>query len=77
MSSREIQVGCYAGGRADESPRQVTIDGQPHTVARLFSESLEEEPSSRLWRRRFTLLTTDGLTLVVVQAADGKWYLEN
>ena len=76
MSLREIRVECYAGGRADERPRRVIIDGRAHVVARLLGESLEETLTSAIQNRRFVLLTTEGLTFEVIRAADGTWYLE-
>jgi len=76
MSLREIQVECYEGGRADERPRRVIIDGRTHIVARLLTESLHETKTSSDESRRFTLLTTEGIFLEVIRGANGRWYLQ-
>jgi hypothetical protein len=77
MSFREIQVECYAGGRADERPRRVIIDERTHIVARLLSESLDEGLPSANQSRRFRLLTDEGVLLEVIRSGDGAWYLSS
>ncbi|HSB09579.1 MAG TPA: hypothetical protein VLM38_08855 [Blastocatellia bacterium] len=52
------------------------MDGRTHIVARLLAESLEERVVSADQSRRFRLLTTEGILLEIVRAADGAWYLE-
>ena len=76
MKSRQVQVECYAGGRADERPRRVKIDKREHTVARLLSSSVEQSLDRNEQVRRFRILTDEGLTLEIVRASDGNWYLE-
>jgi hypothetical protein len=76
MTLRLIGVECYAGGRADERPRRLTIDGRQHTVARLLKESVEESRDDRQQTRRYKVLTDEGLVLEIVRC-DGDWYLDS
>ena len=71
-----ITVECYAGHRADESPRRVTIDKREHQVARLLDESVEESAVTRERMHRYRILTVEGLVLEVLRGADDLWYLE-
>lgn len=76
MTAETIEVEFYSGGRADERPRSVTIDGRKHVVARLLSDSLEEAgtPGGRGDRvHRYRILTEGGLVLELVQRHDGSW----
>ena len=75
MNPRPIKVECYAGGRAEETPRRIIIDGQVYLVARLLAESIEESLESKERTRRYKLLTDDGLTIEIKQLPDGQWYL--
>lgn len=75
MDLRAIKVECYAGSRADERPRRVIIDGREHLVARLLEETLDESSDSKAQRRRFKLLTDEGIVLDVIRSGDGEWYL--
>jgi hypothetical protein len=75
MELCSITVECYAGSRADERPRRVIIDGREHVVARLLEETLDESSDSKARRRRFKLLTDEGITLDVIRSGDGAWYL--
>ena len=76
MKLRRVQVHCYAGGRADEYPRRVVVDGLEYTVARLLCSSIEEDPKSKERRHRFTVRTEEGIVLEVVKASDDHWYLD-
>jgi len=73
MDLRAITVECYAGSRADERPRRVIIDGREHVVARLLEETLDEGSDSNARRRRFKLLTDEGILLEVIRSGDGAW----
>ena len=75
MKLRTIRVECYAGGRADETPRKISFDGREHVVARLLAESIEESPASNQQTRRYKVLTDEGLVLEVVRLSDGTWRL--
>jgi hypothetical protein len=75
MTFRPIRVECYAGGRADETPRRIRFDGREHVVARLLAESIEESLASNQQTRRYKLLTGEGLVLEVVRSSDGAWRL--
>jgi hypothetical protein len=77
MKHREIQVESYAGGRADERPRKITIDGYTHIVARLLAGSIEKGLESPDEVRRYELLTTGGSVLEVVRRPDGRWFLKS
>ena len=75
MKLRAIKVECYAGGRADETPRRISFDGREHVVARLLAESIEEPPASNQQTRRYKVLTDEGIMLEVVRLGDGTWRL--
>ena len=75
MSLRSVRVECYAGRRADESPRRIYFEGRAHLVARVLAESIEEPLASRQQVRRYKMLTEEGLVLEVVRESDGSWYL--
>ena len=75
MNFQRVQVECYSGGRADERPRRVTIDGRVHVVARLLSESVEQASGSTDRVRCFEVLTEEGLTVELIRTSDGNWYL--
>jgi hypothetical protein len=75
MKLRPIRVECYAGGRADETPRRISFDGREHVVARLLAESIEESPTSNQRTRRYKVLTDEGLVMEVVRFSDGTWGL--
>jgi len=75
MDLRAITVECYAGSRADERPRRVIIDGREHLVARLLEETLDESSDSKTQRRRFKVLTDEGIVLDVIRSGDGSWYM--
>ena len=75
MNRQRIHVECYAGGRADERPRRLIIEGRTHEVARLLNESLEESLTSKERSRRYRVLTDEGLEFEVVRSSDGDWYL--
>jgi hypothetical protein len=75
MTLRPIRVECYAGGRADETPRRIIIDGREHVVTRLLAESIEQPLGSNQQSRRYSVLTDEGLVLEVVRSTDGAWRL--
>lgn len=75
MKLRAIKVECYAGGRADETPRRISFDGREHVVARLLAESIEEPPASNQQTRRYKVLTDEGIMLEVMRLGDGTWRL--
>ena len=75
MTLRPIRVECYAGARADETPRRITFDGREYVVDRLLSESIDESISSRGQTRRYKVLTDEGLVLELVRSSDGSWHL--
>ena len=75
MDLRAITVECYAGSRADERPRRVIIDGREHVVVRLLEETLDESSDSKTQRRRFKVLTDEGIVLDVIRSGDGSWYM--
>ena len=75
MTLRPVIVECYAGGRADETPRRISFGGREHVVARLLAESIEQPFESNRQTRRFRVLTDDGLVLEVVRSDDGSWSL--
>jgi hypothetical protein len=77
MNPRRIEVDCYAGGRADERPRRVIIDGREHIIARLLGSSVEESAATRDRTLRFRVETDEGRVLVIRRDPAGEWYLES
>lgn len=77
MTLRPIRVECYAGTRADETPRRISVDGREHVVARLLAESVEQALGSNQQYHRYRILTNEGLVLEVVRSTDGAWCLES
>lgn len=75
MKLRTVRVECYAGGRADETPRRISFGGREHAVVRLLAESVEESPASNQQTRRYKVLTDEGLVLELVRSSDGTWGL--
>lgn len=76
MTLRPIKVECYAGSRADETPRVISVDGREHVVARLLAESVEESLESNQQTRRYKVLTDEGIVLEIVRSGDS-WRLES
>jgi hypothetical protein len=74
MTLRTVRVECYAGGRADKTPRRISFGGREHVVARLLAESIEESLESKQQTRRYKILTDEGLVLEVVNSGDA-WSL--
>ena len=77
MPRHSVRVECYAGTRADVSPRRIKFYGRKYVVASVLAETVEEQISSRQQLRRYKILTGEGLVLEVVRADDGSWYLES
>lgn len=75
MPLHPVRVECYAGTRADESPRRIYLNGCEHVVARVLAESVEEPLKSREQMRRYKILTDQGLALEIRRSSDGSWYL--
>ena len=75
MTLRTVRVECYAGGRADETPRRISFDGREHVVARLLAESFEESLAPNHQTHRYKVLTEEGLVLEVLRSSDGAWRL--
>jgi hypothetical protein len=73
MRSIEIQVECYAGGHAEETPRRITLDGQQHIVRRLLAETIEESAGTKEQTRRYKVLTDQGKVLEIVRSSEGVW----
>ena len=72
-----IEVECYAGSRADQTPRRVHIEGRSHMIRRLLGESIEESLDKRTRAHRYRLLTDEGLVLEIIRADGGKWFLKS
>ena len=75
MKLRAVKVECYAGGRADETPRRIILSECEHVVTRLLAESIEESPNSKKQTHRYKVLTAEGLVLEVLGFEDGTWNL--
>jgi len=74
MRQRTIIVECYAGTRADQTPRRIRFGGREHVVSRLLAESIEQ-PLGIGQQRRYKVLTEEGLVLELVRSSDGAWRL--
>ena len=75
MKHRKVSVECYAGTRADQTPRRIRFAGREHIVVHLLAESVEEPLASNQQTRRYKVLTDEGLVLEVVRSSDGAWRL--
>ena len=75
MSRSRITVQCYAGSRADECPRRITIQGREHFLTRLVSESVEESAEARERIHRYKVVTDAGIIFEILRKNDG-WYLD-
>ena len=71
-----VEVGCYAGGRGDETPRVVLLGGRELTVRverRWSEEPVGSGGSER--RRMFQIQLEDGRRYRLAQEPDGSWTL--
>jgi hypothetical protein len=71
-----VEVGCYAGGRGDETPRVVLLGG--HEVMLRVERRWIEEPvgtSGGERRRMFQIRLEDGRRCRLAQEPDGSWTL--
>lgn len=72
-----VEVGCYAGGRGDETPRVVVLGGREVTVQverRWIEEPVGSSGSTRR-RRMFQVQLEDGRRCRLAQEPDGSWTL--
>ena len=71
-----VEVGCYGGGRGDETPRVVLLGG--HEVLLRVERCWIEEPVGSTGgerRRMFQVQLEDGRRCRLAQEADGSWTL--
>jgi hypothetical protein len=73
-----VEVGCYAGGRGDETPRMVLLGGREVTL-RVEHRWLEEpvRPGGSERRRMFQVRLEDGRRCRLAQEPDGSWTLSH
>jgi hypothetical protein len=71
-----VKVECYAGSRANQQPRRVTINGVELFITLVIESSVEESASSRERIYRFKVMTEDGRILKLFKSIEGDWYLE-
>jgi hypothetical protein len=71
-----VEVGCYAGGRGDETPRVVLLGGREVTL-RVERRWIEERVGSGGGERRrmFQVQLEDGRRCRLAQEPDGSWTL--
>jgi hypothetical protein len=71
-----VEVGCYAGGRGDETPRVVLL-GEQEVTLRVERRWIEEPVGSSGGERRrmFQVQLEDGRRCRLAQEADGSWTL--
>jgi hypothetical protein len=73
-----VEVGCYAGGRGDETPRVVLLGGREMTLRverRWIEEPVGSSGSER--RRVFKVRLEDGRRCRLAQEPDGSWILSH
>ena len=73
-----VEVGCYAGGRGDETPRVVLLGGREVTLRverRWIEEPVGSSGSER--RRVFKVRLEDGRRCRLAQEPDGSWILSH
>ena len=71
-----VEVGCYAGGRGEETPRVVLLGGREVTLRverRWIEEPVGSSGSER--RRMFQVQLEDGRRCRLAQEPDGSWTL--
>ena len=71
-----VEVGCYAGGRGEETPRVVMLGGREVTL-RVERRWIEEPVGSSGGERRriFQVRLEDGRRWRLAQEPDGSWTL--
>ena len=71
-----VEVGCYAGGRGEETPRVVLFGGR-EVMLRVERRWLEEPVGSSGGERRrvFQVQLEDGRRCRLAQEPDGSWTL--
>ena len=74
-----VEVGCYAGGRGDETPRVVLLGGREVTlwVERRWLEEPVGSGGSERRRRMFQVQLEDGRRCRLAQEPDGSWTLSH
>jgi hypothetical protein len=73
-----VEVGCYAGGRGEETPRVVLLGGREITLGverRWIEEPVGSSSSER--RRVFQVRLEDGRRCRLAQEPDGSWTLSH
>ena len=71
-----VEVGCYAGGRGEETPRVVLLGGREvmlRVERRWIEEPVGSSGSER--RRMFQVQLEDGRRCRLAQEPDGSWTL--
>src|SRR5215213_9574078 len=70
-----VEVGCYAGGRGDETPRVVLLGGREVTVRveRCWIEEPVGSGGSTRRRRIFQVQLEDGRRCRLAQEPGGSW----
>jgi len=73
-----VEVGCYAGGRSDETPRVVLL-GEQEVTLRVERRWIEEPVGSTGGerRRKFQVQLEDGRRCRLAQEPDGSWTLSH
>jgi hypothetical protein len=73
-----VEVGCYAGGRGDETPRVMLLGGHEVTLRverRWIEQPVRSGGSER--RRMFQVRLDDGRRCRLAQEPDGSWTLSH
>jgi len=76
MTLHNIQVGTYAGYKADERPLSFIFKEKTHKIKEIISQAYEEIPG-RGRRKRYTIETDEGLTFkLLYDENQDQWFLE-
>ncbi len=78
LPTDETRVECYAGHRADVSPRWVHLRGKRLGVRRIITEEIHSSPDGWTLHRKFWALLEDGSRVFLTfNEADGRWFRSN
>ena len=77
MSEKPVVVECYEGGRSQERPRRITIDGVTHTVTRVLDQCLHEDRDTRSKSYHYQVELDGGSIVSVICEPSGKWRIQD
>ena len=76
-SGSRIEVRCYEGSRANETPRVLVIDGAEVAIRTIIDRWIEEGLDRQDRKRCFKIIGDDSLLYTIhCDYASGGWYLD-